>query len=91
MTDLRAVPEPEGYELRHARIEKGDNTKWLPEDALYSAYEALSKVKVERAMIVAWWESDEEGNVRLNYRAYSEHPQQNTALAAVLLGYLSAP
>jgi hypothetical protein len=88
---LRAIPKPEGHELRAARCEKNDNTKWLPEDALYSAYEAMSKAKVERAMICAWWESDENGVVRLNFRAFSEHPQQNTALAAVLLGYLSAP
>ena len=88
---MKVVPTPEGYDLRHARMEKSDNTKWLPEDALYSAYEAMAKVKIERAMLVAWWESDENGTVRLNFRAFSEHPQQNTALAAVLLGYLSAP
>jgi hypothetical protein len=91
VTDLRAVPKPEGFELRQARCAKEDNTKWLPQDALYAAYEAMSKVKVERAMIVAWWESDDSGNVKLNFSAYSEHPQQNTALAAVLLGYLSSP
>lgn len=41
-------------------------------------------------MIVAWWEKAEDGTVHLNYRSYSEHPQQNIALVSVLLGYLTA-
>jgi hypothetical protein len=88
---LKAVPKPEGHDLRAARVEKVDNTKWLPEDALYSAYEEISKAKVERALVCAWWEKDENGEMHMNFRSYSEHPQQVTALVAVLFGYMTAP
>lgn len=92
MAELRAVPKPDGFDMRNARAEKlSDGSKWLPEDALYDAYEAMSKVSVTRAMIVAWWEKTEDGKVKLNFRSYAEHDQQNVALVSVLLGYMTAP
>lgn len=85
------VPKPEGFDLRNSRANKAhDGSKWLPEDALYDAYDAMAKASVTTAMIVAWWEKAEDGTVHLNYRSYSEHPQQNIALVSVLLGYLTA-
>jgi len=89
---LKAVPKPEGFDLRNARADREhDGSKWLPADALYDAHEEMAKVKVERAMLIAWWQRNEDGKVTLNYRSYAEHDQQNVALCSVLLSYLTAP
>jgi len=86
MSDLRAVPKPEGFDLRDRRSEKtNDATAWLPEDALYDAQQAMrGKMKPTSAMVVAWFYHDEEGTERLTFRLYNKTTNDGVALAAIL-------
>ena len=86
---LKAVPKPDGHELRLKRACRNeDASKWLPEDALYDAYEGLKTTSAEAAMIVAWYTRLPDGNLSIKYRCYSEHDRQHVALASDLLASL---
>jgi hypothetical protein len=84
---LRALPKPDGFELREKRADKAcDGRKWLPEDALYDASRQMHDDPPVGAMIVAWYARNEEsGNVVLKYRCWHEHDRQTMALAADLV------
>jgi hypothetical protein len=83
---LKAVPKPDGFDLRVARaIKEGSGSKWLPEDALFDAAESLKNEPPSAALIVAWYTRLPNGNLTLKYRCFHEHDRQNVALAADLL------
>lgn len=83
---LRAIPKPEGFELRDKRSEKtNDAAAWLPEDALYDAQQAMmGEMKPSTAMVVAWFYRDAEGKQRLTFRLYNQTNNDGVALAAML-------
>ncbi len=86
---LRALPKPDGFELREKRAEKADDgRKWLPEDALFDASRAMQDAPPTQAMIVVWYSRNEDGKVVLKYRCWHEHDRQTMALAADLVRYL---
>lgn len=89
---LRALPEPEGFELREARATKlNSGTKWLSEDALFDASEQL-KIDVPCiAFLVAWYTRLPNGKLSLKYRTAFEHDRQAIALAADVLRDLQDP
>jgi hypothetical protein len=80
---LKAVPKPEGHDLNARRADAAaDASRWLPEDALYSAYEELSRTKPYGALIVAWYEQRENGDIALRLRLWNDRVNDVTALAA---------
>jgi hypothetical protein len=69
MTDLKLVPQPEGYELRDKRSDKTNKASdWEVQDALYDASQQCMRVDV-KALLVLYFEVDAEGNkyVRRHY------------------------
>jgi hypothetical protein len=90
---LRAVPRPEGFDLREARASKASSaTKWLPEDALFDASKDICTDSPVGAMMIAWYVRDpSSGFLRLKYRCWQEHERQNVALAADMLHDLQTP
>lgn len=88
-TMLTPVHCPDGFELREARAARaGDGTKWLPEDALFDASEAMKENPPCAAFLVAWYTRMPNGKLALKYRCSHEHDRQTVALAADLLADL---
>jgi hypothetical protein len=80
---LRAVPKPEGHDLNTRRADKeADASKWLPENALYDAYEQLIKGTPTGALVVAWYEKNEHGCLQFRMRQWNERTNDGIALAA---------
>lgn len=80
---LKLVPKPEGFALNNRRSDIAhDASKWLPEDAIYSAQEAVVKGGVTKAMLVAWYapHPDKPGCLKLMYRLYNESDNDGRAL-----------
>lgn len=91
MSYLRAVPKPEGFELREKRAAAADDgSKWLPADALYDASEAMKESPPSTACIIAWYTRLPNGKLALKYRCYYEHDRQAVALAADLAADIRA-
>jgi hypothetical protein len=91
VSHLKALPVPDGFELREARADKtSDGRKWMAEDALFSASEALTKDPPAVAFIVAWYTRGPNGGLLLKYRCAFESEQQQVALATHLLHDLVA-
>ena len=83
---LRAVPKPEGFELREARAAKTDDASaWLPADAIYDACEQMKVEPPAVAALVAWYTRLPSGKLALKYRCYYEYDRQAVALASDLL------
>lgn len=85
---MKALPMPDGHELRMRRADKANNGQlWLPEDALYDASTAIEKPAI--ALVVAWYEKLDSGNHTIKYRIWQEYPRASVALAADLMTDLS--
>lgn len=79
---MKLVPKPVGHDFNVRRAEScADASKWLPENALYQAYEEISK-GITGALIVAWYEKNEEGHIRMRLRHWNERTNDGVALAA---------
>jgi hypothetical protein len=98
MTDMRAVPKPEGYDLRVARSQKTNDlpgSLWLPEDALFSAFEMMKEQPPRGAFIVCWYtpntDDGNKGRLKLKFQGYQQHDCQMKALAAEMAAWLVAP
>lgn len=83
---LKAVPKPAGFELNQARSDKSASARdWLPEDALYSAWEQIQKDRpVHGALVVAWYSLSEAGLPILKFTLHNEECRLGLALAADL-------
>lgn len=81
---LQLVPKPAGFELRDKRSEKtNDASKWLPADALFSAHQAMQgDMRPAKALIVAWFFLDAEGEQRMTFRLFNETDNDGIALVA---------
>lgn len=67
---LKVLPKPEGYDLRAARAEKSGSARdWLPEDALYEAAKRIAEKGAHGAVVVAWYEKNEDGLPVVKYNA----------------------
>lgn len=96
--ELKAVPKPIAHDINLARTERtNDASKWLPEDALYAAWEELQAARAAgapvKALIIAWYEetSSEQGACDLRRRIYCETTNDATALATDLFFACNAP
>jgi hypothetical protein len=86
VTHLKAVPKPEGFDLRLKRAESQDSCRmWLPEDAIYDAYMQMKDENVVSAAVIAWYVKNPNGTLSLRYRISHEHDRQGVAIAADLL------
>lgn len=84
--DLKAVPKPEGFDLRAARANKRESgLDWLPADAIYDASEQLKTDGATVAMVIAWYVRTPDGLLALRYRLSYEHDRQGVALVADLM------
>ena len=88
---LKAIPKPEGFDLRAARASRGTAADWLPEDALYHASEAMRDSPPVVAFLVTWYSREADGKLTLKFRHHQEHERQSAGLAADLLAWLTAP
>lgn len=84
--ELKVIPKPVGFDVSEKRADKAaDASKWLPADALYSAFEELIKAKGVKALIVAWYEVDPKtGNIVMRSRLFNETQNDGRALCAEL-------
>ena len=88
---LKALPMPEGFEIRAARASRGTASDWLPEDALFHASESMKEAPPEVAFLVCWYTRDADGTLRLKFRHFQEHERQSAALASDMMAWLTAP
>jgi hypothetical protein len=90
---LKAVPKPEGHDIAQHRADKaGDASKWLPENALYSAWEEMRENAPTKAMCVAWYiPGSTDGALRLRMRLFCETTNDGTALGADVFHRLTRP
>ena len=88
---LRALPKPEGFDLRAARASRGTASDWLPADALFHASEAMAESSPVVAMLVTWYSREPDGKLVLKFRHYQEHERQSAGLAADITAWLTAP
>lgn len=79
---LKAVPQPDGYDLRKARADKSESAAdWLPEDALYDASVQIEQHGVTGACLIAWYEpSPTSGMPQVRYCLSQNHPRMGIAL-----------
>jgi hypothetical protein len=91
MSHLRAIPKPEGFELRAVRASKGTASDWLPDDALFHASEDMAKSPPVVAFLVTWYSRELDGKLTLKFRHYQEHERQSAGLAADITAWLTAP
>jgi hypothetical protein len=88
---LKAVPKPLNQDLAERRmdIDPGANN-WLPENALYSAWEELSEFPATKALVVAWYvPGSTPGSLKLRMRLYTECVNDGTAISADLFQRLT--
>lgn len=83
---LKVIPKPAGFDVSEKRADKAaDASKWLPTDALYSAFEEITKAAGIKALSVAWYETDPvSGNIVLRSRLFNETENDGRALHAEL-------
>lgn len=84
---LTAVPKPTAFEINNRRSDKeADAAKWLPEDALYDAYQNLEANPAIKALLVAWYapHPTKPGLLSMRYRLFNETDNDGRALAAEL-------
>lgn len=88
---LIAVPKPAGHEFNEKRAHNNqDAGAWLPEDALYSAYEAMKETPPVKAMIVAWFvPGTKPGSIRLETRLFCEGVCEGDSLATAVFQHLT--
>ena len=80
---ITMLPQPEGFELRNRRADRdSDESKWLPDDAMYDASRELSAKPPAVAMLVVWYTRAPNGKLSLHYRTWQEHDRQCLALLA---------
>ena len=80
---LKVLPKPEGYDLRAARAEKSGSARdWLPEDALYDASKRIAENGAHGAVVVCWYEKNEEGLPVVKYTASQSDPRWVISLVA---------
>lgn len=83
---LKAVPKPAGHDLSEARADKqADAGAWLPENALYSAYEEMAVTPPVKAMIIAWFiPGTKPGALVLRHRIFCEGICEGDSLATAV-------
>lgn len=85
---MELVPKPEGFEFREARADKsGQSRDWKPVDAMYEAYQRVSKEDVTQ-LVCYWWEKDKEGNEILNFSQSTESLAEHSLLLQKALHHL---
>lgn len=67
---LKSIPKPKGHEMAYARANKGDGNAelWLPENALFDAYEELKDSDPVEALIICWYKMGTNGIPQLRCR-----------------------
>jgi hypothetical protein len=89
---LKALPKPDGHDMRAARAARGTAADWLPEDALFHASEAMKADPPVVAFLITWYSRDPvNGHLVLKFRHYQEHERQSAGLAADMCAWLTAP
>jgi carbonic anhydrase len=88
---LKAVPKPIGNELNTKRAnDSADASAWLPEDALYSAYEEMKDTPPVKAMVVAWYvPGSKPGTLSLRMRLFCEGICEGDSLAGAIFQRLT--
>jgi hypothetical protein len=88
---LKAVPKPATSEFNTKRAEQNaDASAWLPEDALYSAYEEMKDAPPVKAMMVAWYvPGSKPGALNLRMRLFCEGICEGDSLAAAIFQRLT--
>lgn len=82
---LKVIPKPEGYDMAVRRADKTTNAlNWGIADALYSAYEDMQKKPAVKAIVIGWYEEDENGEITLRNRIAGDTNNDMTALAVEL-------
>lgn len=88
---LTLVDQPDAFDLNERRARKTESaTEWFPKDALYSASRELDGKEPAKALLVAWYEMNEEGRQIFRYRLFCETPNDGTALGADIFRELTA-
>lgn len=90
---LKMVPKPEGYDMREKRATKAESGKqWLPDDALYQAFERINKgdAKPVGAIAIVWYEKLDNGSLCVKYSISNEYDRQAIALLADALADMTA-
>jgi hypothetical protein len=90
---LKSVPKPLNQDLADRRMDRSNfSCNWLPDNALYSAFEELNEKPAVKALLVAWYVPGETpGSLRLRTRLYSEGVNDSTALVADLFQRYTKP
>ena len=90
---LKAVPKPVGHDIAVKRADKAENAaKWLPENALYSAWAEMQETAPVKALCVSWYVPGKtEGALRLKMRLYCESTNDGTALGTDVFHRLTRP
>lgn len=89
---LKLVPKPEGFELAEKRANASDASRWLPEDALYAAWEEISETEPVKAFCVAWYvPGSKPGALKLRMRLYCEEVNDGTSLGTDIFHRLTDP
>lgn len=88
---LKAVPKPATSEFNTKRAnDNADASAWLPEDALYSAYEDMRDTPPVKAMVVGWYVPGiKPGTLILRCRLFCEGICEGDALATALFQRLT--
>lgn len=88
---LKAVPKPVGHDFNERRAGTDQNAaSWLPEDALYSAYEEMKDIPPVKALVVAWYvPGTKPGSLVLRSRLFCEGVCEGDSLATALFQRLT--
>lgn len=92
---MSEIKKPGGYDFRvklEQRSGHVSGTKWLPEDVLFSASQAMADNPPKGAVLVCWYTPiPENGRLALRWQGCQEHDCQMKALAAEMASMLVAP
>lgn len=90
---LKAVPRPAAFDINNRRSDKAsDAAKWMPEDALYDAYQDIEANGAAKALVVAWYapHPTKPGCLTMRFRLFNESDNDGRALAAELFQSVTA-
>lgn len=84
--ELKPIPKPIAHDLNERRADNNQNAgAWLPEDALFSAYEDMKDTPPVKAMVIAWYVPGEKpGSLQLRTRLFCEGICEGDSLAVAL-------
>lgn len=84
---LTSIPKPAAFEINNRRSDRESNAAaWLPEDALYDAYQELESRPATKALLVAWYapHPSKPGLLTMRFRLFNESDNDGRALAGEL-------